>query len=519
MKSTFKYILFFSLFIITNSIFANPTSTTTRPTIQLEKLPGFFRFSYENVKMPQNYHNAGLLGINYFAEITPLIYAGVGGYGAVTGGQGGLFVLGVGGGIQPKIATHWQGDLGLYVGGGGGKSALVGGGLMLKPYVGLNFVAEKFRLGLYYSYINFPSGKIRSSQVGVNLDLPFDLYYTSFSRMGQTFYNPSDILFADGKFLNWQRNDFGILLQGYKQLSGTQDISGTPQTSTIGLAGAEFDHYLTDRMLWWMRADGAFRGIHNGYMDVLGGLGYRLPLGCQGFALMTQAGVGGGGGGNVDTKGGFLVQPQIGIEIPLTRKIATRVMGGYLWAPQGHFKVATMTGEIIYHLNVATSGATPGTDMFSLPYSVRGWRVQLLNQTYIHPQRATNVSSSRVNLFALQFDQMFTPSFFMTYQAASAYQGDHIGGYASGMIGSGLQLPTKPNRPWQPFAEILVGAGGGGGLSLKGGALIEPVVGLRYEVTPCVGVQASYGQLKALNAGLSTPVISVGLSLQFGILE
>ena len=114
---------------------------------------------------------------------------------------------------------------------------------------------------------------------------------------------------------------------------------------------------------------------------------------------------------------------------------------------------------------------------------------------------------------------VFTPFFFFSYQAASAYEGNHAGGLATGMIGPGLQTPAFFNQHIQLFTELLVGAGGGGDLALGGGALIEPVVGLHYALTPAIGLQTSVSQLKALHNSLNTPVFNLGMTLRFGMIE
>lgn len=506
---------------LTTSVFAADVSlnSTTSAPLLLQKQSGFFRLSFDNIKMPQDIQNMGLLGITYYADVTPLVYAGIGGYGSITGTQGGLFVLGFGGGLHKEFWPHWWGDAGLYVGGGGGRSSLVGGGLMLRPYLGLAYSWSWARLGIHYSYVDFPSGEIHSQQIGLDLDIPCDFYYVPASNL----YNNS--LFAFGnihlpsdRYLAFQRNDFSLILQSYNQTNGTRNVNNEVQDGTIGLVGAELDHYLTEKWFWWIKTSGAFSGNPNGYMDVLGGLGYHWITGPLEMAVVPQLGAGAGGGGNVDTGGGILIQPQIGLELPLTHSFAARASGGYLWAPDGNFKAVTATGAIIYHLDIATAGTKQLTNMTDR-FTIQGWRVQLLNQTYIHPQRSYPTDDSAINLVALQIDQFITPLFFFSYQAASAYSGDHSGGYASGMIGPGIQTPEFFNKRLQAFAELLVGAGGGGSLALGGGAIIEPLAGVRFAFTPAWGLQASIGQLKALHNDLNTPVVNVGLTLKLGTLN
>lgn len=500
--------------------FAAEKNTTSKSEhkIELHRQSGFFRISYDNLKMPQNNPHMGLLGLNYFADFTPDIYGGVGAYGAVTGKQGGLFTLGIGAGVHHKFARHWWGDLGMYVGGGGGRSSMVGGGLMLRPSAGIEYDFDWARLGLHYSYITFPDGQIHSSQIGLDLDFPYEFPYIRYQDVGSSLINFNDIGLMNGKYLTVQRNDFGLLLQAYVQKAGTKSVDGGLQDGTIGLVGAELDHYVTEKLFWSLKASGAFRGIPNGYMDVLGGLGYRWGIGQYGFALVPQLNLGAGGGGNVDTGGGVLMQPQLGVQWPITSHFAARLSGGYLWAPQGQLKATTITGQVFYHLDVATPGDKSST-FDRNEFSTHAWRIQLFNQTYIHPERVNEATTSPDNMIVVEIDQLFSPHFFLSYQAASAYAGVHAGGFATGMIGAGVQTSELCNHRLQPFAQLLIGAAGGGGLKVAGGSIIEPVIGIHYIVTPSIGLMASVGDVKALNDVFNSPVFNIGVSIRFGMLD
>ena len=520
-NSVIKKWISLALLSVTTTAFASESSSlSTMPHsyIGLQKQTGFFRFSFDNIKMPNNIDNMGLMGVSYFADITPIVYAGVGGYGSVSGTQGGLFVLAFGGGLHKEFLQHICGDVGFDVGGGGGHSSLVGGGLMIRPHIGLEYDLRWARLGLHYSYINFTSGLIHSQQIGLDLDLPCNFYYVPYAEIQEGLFTASQVHLFDGKFLDFQRNDFGLILQAYNQHSGTKNTNGEIQDGTISLVGAELDHYITQNGFWWIKASGAYHGIPNGYMDVLGGLGYHWALWPHGLAIVPQMGAGAGGGGNVDTGGGVVVQPSVGVEIPLSSSFAARLNGGYLWAPKGQLSAYTATGEILYHLDFAKGSDKP-VKLWTDQFDIRDWRIQLFNQSYIHPQRTYHSTIAVANLIALQFDQLFTPHFFFSYQAASAYSGDHMGGYATGMIGPGLQTSPFLNQRMQLFGEVLVGAGGGGGLALGGGALIEPVLGVYYAMTPSIGLQASMSDVKAINDNLNTPVFNVGLTVRFGLLS
>ena len=469
--------------------------------------------------MPNDIQHMGMLGVNYFADITPYIYGGVGAYGAVTGTQGGLFTLGIAGGVHHELVSNWWGDVGLFVGGGGGKSSLVGGGLMIRPSIGVAYSWKWARLGLHYSYVDFPDGDIRSQQIGLDLDIPTDFYYLFPSdNMGCPFFNLESFHLPDSSYLDFQRNDFAILLQGYRQRPGTLDTDGDIQDGTMWLLGAELDHYFTEHTFWWLKAAGAFSGIPNGYMDVLGGLGYHWSSRLYGIALVPQLGIGAGGGGMVNTGGGFLINPQLGIEFSLVDSVALRFSSGYIWSPKGEFKAVPVTAELLYHLNFATGSDDP-VESISGSVVTAGWRIQSLNQTYFRPQRTAHATRSPINLVAVQIDQLFTPYFFVSYQGAAAYSGYHAGGYATGMIGPGIQSPSFFHQSMQAYGEVMIGAGGGGGLALSGGALIEPIIGLRYAFTPIIGLQAGVSEVIALRDKLNTPALNVGVTIRFDTLN
>lgn len=491
--------------------------TQLHQPVFLQKSTGFFRFSFDNVSMPQNDQSMGLLGLNYFVDMTPHVYGGMGMYGAVTGTQGGMFILGLGGGYHRELLPRWWVDANMFAGGGGGKSSLVGGGFMIRPSLGVQYAFSWARVGVHYSYISFTDGKIHSSQIGLDVDLPTELYYL-IPQHGGTLINFDDFKLQDGTFLGLNRNDFAILLQQYRQRAGTKNTDNEVQDGNIGLVGAEFDHYFTDNTFWWLKASGAFSGIPHGYMDIVGGLGYHWALGSSGIALVPQLGVGAGGGGMVDTGGGFLVNPLIGVEWPFTYHFSGRISTGYLWSPKGNFQAVPITGEIIYHLDMA-SLTKQSTNLLISDFSLRQWRLQALNQTYFHPQRSSSNLTSAINLIALQLDQMVTPYIFISYQGAFAYSGNHAGGYATGMIGPGLQSNAFFHDRAQVFGEVMVGAGGGGGLALGGGSLIEPLIGARYAFTPVIGIQASMSQIIALRNNLNTPALNVGVTISLDTLN
>ncbi len=114
------------------------------------------RLTYDTVDMPTPDDDMGLVGFHYLVDFRPGWYAGIGGFGSVSGDRGGFLTGGLTGGYQKKLMEDLRLDVGLFIGGGGGGGAPQGDGLMLRPYAGLVFDLDPVRLGVGYSGVDFP---------------------------------------------------------------------------------------------------------------------------------------------------------------------------------------------------------------------------------------------------------------------------------------------------------------------------------------------------------------------------
>ena len=76
-------------------------------------------------------------------------------------------------GLERKLTEDWIIDAGAYVGAGGGGAAAQGGGLMIRPHIGLKYDFKRSALGLNYSFVDFPNGEISSDAIALSFDIPF----------------------------------------------------------------------------------------------------------------------------------------------------------------------------------------------------------------------------------------------------------------------------------------------------------------------------------------------------------
>ena len=85
----------------------------------------------------------GLFGLHYQVPINNWLYGGIGMYAAITGDQGGLFVLDVAVGINTKIYNNLFIDANFHVGRDGGYRYLVNDGAFMNPNIGLHYKNKK----------------------------------------------------------------------------------------------------------------------------------------------------------------------------------------------------------------------------------------------------------------------------------------------------------------------------------------------------------------------------------------
>jgi hypothetical protein len=505
-------LIFVSIFIPT--VFANPISSYDVNTE--------WRLNFDSVTMPNRAGmHMGLVGVSYLIDLNPWFFIGPGVYGAVTGEQGGLYVFGAEAGVQQQLFNNVWCNAGIFFGGGGGRSskALVDGGLMLRPHVGLMYNFNHFRVGLDYSKVYFPQGTINSNQIAFSLAIPNVFYYVP---AGSYANFVSKLLKNDKWHIGFTKNYIALIEQTYYLTNGARYLTGKIDKSKIGLIGIEWDHFFTTKFFTYIKGAGGFSGQHNGYMDVLGGIGYQIPLQFYPrISINPRVGIGAGGGGNVDSGGGVIVEPSLGLQYQFTKNLGVELTGGYLTSPSGHFNAYTLNAKLIYAFLlgdlITNKSAIFESSARYAGYTFDSWRVHIGNQTYIHPQRRTKLASPTIQLVKLQIDNMLTKNIYITGQATSAYLG-HAGGYSAGMIGLGLMSNKFFNDKLGVNVEVLAGAGGGGRLDVAGGAIINPQIGINYFVNNLVSAQLAYGRIFALKGRLSANTIGIGLLFNFDIL-
>ena len=507
-------LLLLSLFILeTNAVAVELIENTSA----LLPLDGKYRFTFDSVDMPPPDDRLGLFGFHYLVDMNPNIYIGFGGFGSASGDRGGFLTGGFTGGLQKQLLGNLWFDGGLFLGAGGGGGTPQGDGLMIRPYAGLRYDFRNLSLGLAYSQVHFPKTEIDSDNIAVSIDFPFNVFIAN-DRPVPTAEAVSELSTESGQLPGFIRKELLLNLRSNYPQSSVKNTAGIKSDTRLDLIGVQFRHFLNRQSYVMVEAMGAFGGDAAGYAEVLAGGGYRFDLSHDKLDLTLGIALGSGGGGMVDTGGGTIWHTTAGLEYWFTPACFAVIDGGYIDS-DGSFKATTAGVRIGYTLENFGSGVGTGPLYYDDTLRWDNWRIRGGHLTYTDPERKAVPSiDEKVQLATIKADLFFNDTFYLTGQAAGAYDGQ-AGGYAVGLIGIGLQSAQLGSSGVRFVSEILVGAAGGGGIAVDDGIIVQPMIGIEYAFNDKFSIQVLGGQVEAIDGNLSSPVIDAALTWRFSTLS
>jgi hypothetical protein len=457
--------------------------------------PAQMKVSIERTTLPGDEH-LGLVGTSYLVGLGGGVTFGPAAYGAISGRRGGLFTAGLEMAWQRRIAGPLTLDLGFYAGGGGGGAAPVGGGLMLRPHVDLLWDFGPFLAGVSASRVRYANGSIDSHQLGLVWSAKSDFRYVPRDRLGER----SELSGRSGMGFDRIHAVVGV----YSPRGNSRRVSGGELGSRIGLVGTRIERAIGDHAYWGVEAAGAGGGGVGGYAEYLATIGTETTFWTD-LTLGTRVALGMGGGGDVDTGGGLLLKAAAYGTYRLTRELGLTLEGGMTSAPQGRFKALHAMASLNWILDDPTDVIAPQ----------RQTRTEWVGGVERYLAQRNDGSTRMMQTLNLKANRFLTRHVYLTGQARSAYGGG-AGGYIAGLIGVGVQAPL-----WGPLhagAEALVGAGGGGGVATRGGAIQHPNAYLGVELGRSLSLRVAAGQVKALRGGrLKADSAEVALAFTFGV--
>jgi hypothetical protein len=471
--------------------------------------PAAIEANWTRMKMPDGGRTA-FASVSYMMAYDDDWGFGPGFYGTAKGNYGGIFTVGFTGQRRWRLSSNTHLAASLYVGAGGGLSSNVtrfGGGLMLRPELSIRTENNGgWYTGVGISQIRFPSGNVKSG-VGLAFTVGRSMDFASFS--------PDD---AGLPGRSGRRTGLGFdeiaLIGGFeKPRPSSRTRGGTPYAGKVGKAGAELRQYIADGSWWGVEAAGAAKGGVDGYMEVLGQIGQDWALfGTPRLRVGGQFGAGLGGGGNVDTGNGWLLRAGPTLRWITPWGPTVRLDTGFTYAPSGAYTAPFVRAVLAMPLDRTPTliGDDPGGTV----------RVQQLGASVMHlpRMRFKDGRQEAVSHLAINMSREFSPHVYGTAMAGSAAAGS-AGAYSFGLFGLGVQTAPLWGHT-RLGAEWLVGAAGGGGVKVGGGAVTQAEVWAQWQLAERLRLRAGVGQFRtARGSDQSTPLTHLQLSYAFGTLQ
>ncbi len=463
--------------------------------------------TYEQISLPGN-ESMGQWAVGLSKQVHKNLSLGVASYAAVRGERGGFITLGLTGEGRWPLGAGWTAETGAFVGAGGGRNsfALSGGGLMLRAHTGvgldLTTVGLAGRLSAGVSHVNFPNGSISSTQPYLSYELPFNVLMRSGWDSASELAYSSELAAR----LSPRTHELAMVQRKFKVKPGVRN-DPDEQQANFGLLGVEWRTQLGPYTYARLETEGAMGGGATGYMQILGGVGLRVPINSRVTALASVS-LGGGGGGNVDTGGGMLVDTGLALQINMSPRWFAEASVQHLRAPSGSFKANSTALKIGYRFG---PGAVQGSPTAFVAHALR---IRAANQSYIQasPDWRTHHADQSVQNLGAQMDVFLSPRWYLTGQGLAAWKGD-AGAYMTGQVGMGTVLPLGEKISAE--FEALVGAAGGGGLQMGSGLVAQGNAGLVWQASDALSLHASAGYLRALNGPLRAKVLGLALGYRF----
>jgi hypothetical protein len=463
------------------------------PAIGAEAAPRESRIhvdlGFERLTLP-NDESMGLLGASVLFPLGNDWWAGPAVYGAASGQRGGLFVGGAELQRRWQLPWRWELTTGLYAGGGGGAAAPVGGGLLLRGAATLMHDIGPLRAGLSWSHVRFPSGDIRSSQLGVLLSWERPFRYFDAAASGQA--QPAG----------------GATGLGFERLAGTYTRYAMRGADTrhIGLVGTRMDwRPVAGGLFTGLEAAAAASGGAAGYMEILGDVGWRWrPFTSWPVALEARAALGLGGGGAVATEGGPIGKWSVGASTALGGGWRAGLEIGEVHGLGSPLRARTGQLWLAMELEPASEAGT-GT------ITRNEWSAVL--QHHLHARRNDGTTSS-LDTVGMKLNRFVGEHVYLSGQAHSAYAGG-AGAYSIGLIGAGLA--NRPGTGLRFGAEVLLGAAGGGGVATGSGGIAQAVAWAGWAVSPQSEWRLGLGGVKALRGDLRSALVELTWTTALGL--
>ncbi len=470
-----------------------------------------WRASYEIIPIIGD--EMGVLGVHYdFLPMTerPDLYLGLGGYGGLTGEEGGFFTVGVTLGQRTSLSDKLKLDLGLHLGGGGGsRFTFPGGGMIIRPHAALELQQGNYSWRLGLAHTRFPNSTNPDNQ---NTHLFVGLRKQSFDwRQG----GGSSIPFA-GNHATFRASAAALyyLTDDNKPLLRDGRFTGNGENRDIPLLGFKVEQFYSRQAFLGLEVYGAGGGGADGYAAFLGSLGHTIPLGRY-LQWENKLTMGMAGDGRLDTGGGLVGQFTTNLNLALSEHWYLRAGIGRIKALQGDFAATVLDFGIGWQASrpLATAGAS---GLFSTErYQAIPWLSSLAHKTYLPKPHTRNKSGNpyhnQLHLIGLSLQRALNEWFSLSGSTHWAYEGN-IGSYAEGLLGVNIHPTLSDTAEWRFKLGYELGVAGGGVMDIDGGVIHQANLGLLYQINNQLSIDFNIGRMESQNRTFQADVLLLQLN-------
>lgn len=281
--------------------------------------------------------SVGLVGLEYGIHISPNIVTYFESAGALQGANGYMEMLG---GVAyvtkvtKKIELFTKASLGI---GGGGEVNTGGGGISKASLVLSYSPIKQINTRIGGGYFHSLNGGFNAPFAEVNFGFNTN-FLSAGAKKNEVDY---DSIYSQ---------KFAIRFVNQTYLYSDTLTTNLSHKNNVQLSGVNLDWFLTDKLYISGQALAAYVGQAGGYTVGMFGLGYAQPLGA-GFKAVSEINIGAGAGGSINTGGGAIAQPMLGLSYKLTKNLAFSVMAGKIIALNGNLDANVIDMAFIYKFN------------------------------------------------------------------------------------------------------------------------------------------------------------------------
>ena len=200
----------------------------------------------------------------------------------------------------------------------------------------------------------------------------------------------------------------------------------------------------------------------------------------------------------------------------VSNNIGIALSGGYLYAPRGSSRNATVGAAIVYHLSPGRTATVSGVAAKEL--SLNGHRIHLFQQTEFNV-KVGGKDEGAIKMLSVQFDNVVRDNIYVPIQGSIAYNSYRgYPGYGELLAGIGVQNKYSSNDSLQTFAQLLIGTN-------VHGLIAKPSVGLNVGLSDRLAIYGQVASTVSLHRlGLApkrnkfnSTSVSLGLSYRFSL--